>query len=225
MIVVIPTYQRIEITTINIKLLLAQKFIVVLVVSDRHELEYYSQFRIFIILSPNKPLGFKWQQGINYARSLSPDHVVILGSDDLLSKDFREKYKSVTTFTGFKTFYAYSARLYQFEYLPEQPIGGGRIYPKEYLDAIDWEVFDSSKDRLLDDKGFYSIKKWNYQIINETEVLAIKGRWPVLNPLNIRHKNINLMGSWEGGQAKKLMKEKFNYDPSGGAQITDRALS
>src|SRR6185295_597252 len=105
MIVVIPTYQRLEITTINIKLLLGQKFKIVLVVSDQYELNYYAKFPVYIIVRPNNPLGNKWQEGLNYARRFNPDHVVILGSDDLLSKDFHEKYRGVSIFTGFRTFY------------------------------------------------------------------------------------------------------------------------
>lgn len=211
---VIPTHERKEITSINIKLLLRQGIKIILVVSSEHERRFYSGFPIEVILRQNRPLGYKWQEGVNYARNLSPDYLIILGSDDILSNDFAQKYCNDWLFVGFKSFWSYSgAKLLLVSYLVNQCIGGGRVFHKDLLDAIEWKIFDTSRDKLLDDKASEISTNFAKCIeIRYPEVLAIKGNWATLNPFVEKHKNIKVIKTLQGSEAKKLMAEKFSYD-------------
>lgn len=211
--VIIPTHQRIEITTINLKLLLLQEFNVIIIVSSHDERKHYSRLGANVVMMGNKPLGAKWQAGVNQARKLNAETIIILGSDDLLCKDFKEKYCNThDLFTGFKKWYiSHGNELYLIRYLINQPIGGGRIYKRELLDRIDWKLFDTGRNKLLDDYGWRQAKGCA-KLIYEPEILAVKGGWPVLNPVDLLHENITHEGTYYGDYAKQIMKEKFNYD-------------
>jgi glycosyltransferase involved in cell wall biosynthesis len=230
--VIIPTHNRINITTININLLLSQAFEVVIVVSTRSELLYYSEMPVHVVMAPNNPLGAKFQAGVDYAKNFDPDCMITLGSDDLLSNSFKSfcelpsivevrcgflKSDGLISFTGFNQWYIRSNRtLYHLEYLAEQPLGGGRIFPKVLLKILDYKLFDTTKNRLLDDHAWNKIKdKYGQRIINEPHILAVKGDWPVMNELNLKHQNVKLLNIYEGDEALKIMKERFNYDPKG----------
>lgn len=236
MTVILPTHERIPITTVNIRLLLAQGFEVVVVVSTPEELRYYSTLDVYVVIVPNSPLGRKFQAGVDFARHLNPDGIVILGSDDLLSvkfsKQFAIKRDLVVTSTrygvyeqlisegvkvaiGFKQWYVWSgAHLYHFEYLASQPLGGGRVYPRILLEALDWKLFDPTRNRLLDDYAYDKIKNsYGQRMINEPHILAVKGDWAVMNPLDLKHKNVKVLASYEGEEARQIMKTNFNYEP------------
>ena len=210
--VIIATDQRLSITTTNIKLLMAQGVKVVLVVSDTNEKQYFDQFPIHVILHPNHPLGAKWQAGVDYERQFDPSHIVITGSDDLLSKNFFEKNCNHYPCVGFNQWFVWSnGKLYLLEYKPEQPLGGGRIYFRDKLKELDYQLFDKSKNKLLDDFAWYKSNSW--VVYKEPEILAIKGNWPVMNPVDLKHKNVKLIATYENDEALKIMKERFNYAP------------
>lgn len=223
MTVILPTHERLPITTVNIRLLLAQGFEVVVVVSSPEELLYYSTPNVYVIMAPNSPLGRKFQAGVDFARHLNPDAIVILGSDDLLHKDFYTIFtctgfcndQPVKQVIGFKEWYVWSgAHLYHFEYLASQTLGGGRIYPRAILEALDWKLFDPTRNRLLDDYAYDKIKNnYGQRVIDEPYILAIKGGWAVMNPLDLKHKNVKVLASYEGEEARKIMKTNFNYEP------------
>lgn len=210
---VIPTHNRKEITSINIQLLLRQGIKIVLVVSTEEERAFYSGFAIEVIVRQNNPLGRKWQEGVNYARNLQPEYLIILGSDDILSKDFVEKYCGQWLFVGFKAFYIYeNGRVHLLSYLVNQCIGGGRVFHRDFLNAVGWQIF-INKERLLDNKA--SELSTNFARCIELrfpEVLAVKGNWPVLNPFDAHHENIKLLKTIDGREAKDLMTQKFGYN-------------
>lgn len=211
--VVIATHQRTQITTVNIKQLINQGVKVVLVCSDTIEKSYYENFDIHVVFAPNNPLGAKWQAGVDYARQYDPSHIVITGSDDLLSVGFFEKYCIGTDFIGFKAWYIWNEnKLHLLEYNCYQPLGGGRVFTKFALDKLKWKLFDNKKNKLLDDYAFH---KSDYSFYNyyHPEILAIKGNWEVMNKVDLKHRNVKLLATYEGQEALKIMKEKFNYIP------------
>ncbi len=217
--VVIATHQRLQITTVNIKQLISQGVKVVLVCSDTMEKQYYENFDIHVVLAPNNPLGAKWQAGVDYARQYDPSHIVITGSDDLLSNNFFEKYCTLDDeFICFYQWYIwYNSKLYQLRYLPLLPLGGGRIYNRALLGKMNYRLFDTSKSRLLDDFAWNKMKEINevkmFAVRSIPEILAIKGAWPCMNPVDIKHRNVKLLATYEGNEALLIMKEKFNYEP------------
>lgn len=214
--VVIATDQRKHITTINIKQLIGQGVKVVLVVSDTMEKEYYEGFDIHVVMAPNNPLGAKWQAGINAARQHDPSHIVITGSDDLLSIGFFKRWCDDRIFVGFKQWRIwYNSKLYLLQYNISQPLGGGRVYSKSILQQLDYKLFDTTRTKLLDDKAWKDMS--HYVGINTyyepDEILAIKGHWPVMNKVDLNHRNVKLLATYEGEEARQIMSTKFNYEP------------
>ncbi len=209
--VVIATHDRIEITTINIKQLIAQGVTVVLVVSEFREVKYYDQFFLHVVIAPNSPLGSKWQAGVDYARTLDPSHIVITGSDDLLSMGFFEKYCDICDMIGFNSWFIWNEnKLYFTQYMAKQPLGGGRIYSKWALNKVDYKLFDVTKNKLLDDRG-WERKFGLWEIISSPEILAVKGNWPVMNKVDLNHRNVKLLATYQGDEARDIMLTKFNY--------------
>ncbi len=211
--VVIATHDRLQITTVNIKLLVAQAVEIVIVVSDEKEADYYYMFPVHVVYHKNNPLGAKWQAGIDYARTLDPSHIVITGSDDLLSIGFFERWCGQLDFTGFDHWYIWNDnKLYLLQYRAKQPLGGGRIYSRALLEKMNYKLFDITKNKLLDDYGWNNIGKVGCIAMNP-EILAIKGNWPVMNKVDLNHRNVKLRATYEGDEARKIMKERFNYEP------------
>lgn len=197
----ICTHNRPDITSRNIERLLRQPFNpqVVLVVTDPIEAQFYrDKFseNVFVVKYPNHPLGGKWQYGVNQARLLMPNPLIITGSDDLLSENFvQEAFKLMMNgyhFAGLSWFYMYETKYKRLSTLrykkKDWPIGGGRIYSLELLKKLDFELFDVYAKKNLDNKGFLSVKAsgLKYKIFwdpSETplSVVAVKGDWIVMN--------------------------------------------
>lgn len=202
---VIATHRRVELTKNLIQKLLKEQndIEIVVVVSDKSELNKYPNTHTIIV--PNNPLGNKWQKGVNKARELNPEGIIILGSDDELCEGYVDNIRHLHSkgyeFIGVKQYYVkHNRKLYFFNYKPEQPIGGGRFYSKNLLDRIDWKIFKPNYNKHLDDYGYNQainsgllmcvIKDVNKY---DLKVTANKGSWPMMNPFNAGHPNISLI--------------------------------
>lgn len=196
-VVMICTYARLEITTANIRGLLAQSIVpkIVLIVSGQEETNYYRALFPEIIVEPtlNSPLGMKFQYGVMVAKRLQPNPLIITGSDDVLGKDFVKKacelVEAGNHFVGLKQwFILHKETLYLYDYRASIPLGT-RVYSIGMLEAIRWKVFDASRERLLDDQGFHLARKTTLKMHIVTDalkeglhVISVKGSWPMLNP-------------------------------------------
>lgn len=194
-VVLMATHQRIEITSKNIESLLKQEVRVVLVVSLQAELEYYKKYPITVVLKENRPLGAKWQYGVHAAHKLTPNPLVILGSDDILHPDYFKRLKELMfkyEFVGLTSWFTYDyreGRLFKCEYTNRNenfPIGSGKAFSYDLLSNMRWKLFDSNADRRLDDMSFrlmrlMSSRNASSYLVREPLVLAYKGNWPVMN--------------------------------------------
>jgi hypothetical protein len=199
-VVLICTHDRPEITSTNIEGLLKQAFKpkVVLVATSPIEAQFYRQKfpDIFVVTHGNSPLGAKWQYGVNQARLLMPNPLIITGSDDLLSPDYIKNaillMQQGYHFAGLSWFYMYEVkekRLSTMRYKkPDWPIGGGRFYSFTLLEKLGWQLFDGMGKKNLDNKGFINVKNSGakYVVFWEPKespfyVLAVKGVWKVMN--------------------------------------------
>jgi hypothetical protein len=88
------------------------------------------------------------------------------------------------------------------------------------LDWFDWQLFDISRDKLLDDLGYKHAIDASLvceiapiSIIHRPLILAVKGPWPCMNPLKqtLKHPNAKLLKMWKGSEAMGIIKEEFNY--------------
>lgn len=204
-VVVIATHGRKEITTLNIKTLKDQSIIpqIVVVCSDQDEFRYYKELGVTVLLEPNRPLGRKWQIGVNIAYNMGANPLIIVGSDDLLSKGYikraLEKLKEGFHFVGCTAWYSYDVKsmtTYQSIYTnlnKDFPIGSGKVYSRLILDACRAKIFDVNAEKKLDDLGHKNSVKFNQFLIRTPEILAVKGRWTTLNPVDkyIGARNIN----------------------------------
>lgn len=208
--IVIATHKRVELTTMLLKNIFQNHPLtnVVLVVSDPLELRRYRKIEnqlLHIVEAENNPLGLKWQKGVDEARRIKANPVIILGSDDELSPDFVvnacNKIKQGYHFIGLRRFKVkHKRKLYTVDYKPAMPIGGGRVYSAELMDEINWKIFNPGKSRKLDDDGWERALKTQMKMLlitdivgNGMEVIAHKGNWPMLNPFNPYHPNISVV--------------------------------
>ena len=125
----------------------------------------------------NFPLSQKHNHLFKTAKNYNPDVVVLIGSDDLISKETFIKYKEFSElgldYVGFKDLYMYDGTLYYWSgYGKErnnETIGAGRFYSKNILDKCDWDLWGDSKiNKGLDALAQTKIKRFN----PKTEVLS-----------------------------------------------------
>lgn len=225
--VLMAVYGRRELVEINLRLLHAQKCEIVVVASLPADFDYLRRLSIphlQIVPAPNRPLGNKWQIGVDQCRILNANPLIILGSDDFLSSDFISQaceLSKVNDFTCFNRWSIYDTKsklAYSLQYNAKMihagffPLGSGRIFSNRLLDRNYWQLFDSSRDRLLDDFAYYSLKEQDKIQFNPPglSLLAVKGRWEQLNPLDkiLTAETI----SWKKVTQKELDAE-FGFGP------------
>jgi hypothetical protein len=218
--VLIATHKRLSITKKNIECLLKSDVYVILVVTDPDEERLFRQLfplGVTIIQTANYPLGNKWQAGVEVARRCKADPLIINGSDDILSPKFFSRVSELLAegyhFIGLKSWYVYDLKsVYLFDYMAPLPLGGGRAYSKELLEKMNYEVFDTRKEKHLDDLGWH--KAFNSEmkqvILKEPLILSVKGDWPVMNPLNRMFQSTNAYLRDSIFDPKPIL-ESFNY--------------
>ncbi|GAA3712472.1 hypothetical protein GCM10022421_19750 [Oceanisphaera sediminis] len=136
---------------------------------------------------PNEPLTAKWQAGISALESYDFDALVIMGSDDFISKDvfdiYLEKIKNNSLFFGFQDLYIYDTKqknlIYWYGYgvtgdKKSQPqrigesIGLGRMLHRDLLEYLDFDLW----------KGFHANKSLDNmmkkRVIQKTAFLPVK---------------------------------------------------
>lgn len=213
-VVLICTHDRVEITATNIHALLLQSVIpkIVLVCSHRNERDYF--LREFpelsiVALRGNNPLGKKFQAGVDLAMGLNPNPLIITGSDDILGTDFIKTACNYITsgvhFIGLKQWFIYhKSKLYLFDYVPDIPLGT-RAYSLKMLLTIKGQIFDSGRDRLLDDEGYHKAKKTKLKMMivkdairDGLKVVSVKGEWPMMNSFEaiMKSKNCKLIRTY-----------------------------
>jgi hypothetical protein len=111
--------------------------------------------------SENKPLGRKWNKGLEFCQSLSPDFVLIMGSDDILSSNVIPLYLKYAgegfDYIGLLDIFFYNALDNEMIYWPGytnqrrgESLGLGRFIGKKILDRYDWRLWDDELNMALD---------------------------------------------------------------------------
>lgn len=162
---------------------------------------------IGVVICQNNPLGNKWQTAVDCARKLSPRALLITGSDDLISADYIVNNLNILLDDEIETPAMIGPRAWYMTYYEEgepienakvwsvtyrnqfhfMPLGAGRIYRADFLDLVDWQIFERKWDALLDDKGYDLVRQRGSFIYNpvldDGFVLSIKGPWAAMNPI------------------------------------------
>jgi hypothetical protein len=198
-IIVMAVWGRLPLVDINIRLLLSQGAQIVLVTSIEQDYNYFKLLKlagVHIISVPNNPLGKKWQSGVDKAKELGANPLIICGSDDFLSNGFIKKacdYSRYHDFIFFDNWWIYEPRGNKSYYLrynmfryDKPPLGSGRIYAPRMLDRNGWSIFDSGKDWHLDNHS-WETKHFEDRLFPNPDgmnILAVKGFWETMNPLD-----------------------------------------
>jgi hypothetical protein len=197
----IAMWGRQELVQININLLQKQtkKCKILLVVSCEADKKFAMKNKnIDWIYTDNKPLGKKWQVGLNECKKYNPSAVLINGSDDLLSLNWVETcYKYIKSnnydIVGKSNWYILDLIKkvpYKFKYTNVNILlGAGRMLSRNILDEINWELFPINQNRALDS---YCNKILNYHKakrlicnLNKLFVISLKGQYDTLNSIEL----------------------------------------
>jgi len=129
-----------------------------------------------ITYTQNKPLGRKWNLGMqDVGNYISPDYVIILGSDDLISHSFLElvdhKINQGYELISFNDLYFYNLNRRRIKFnvcgywagrRKGFALGVGRVCGRRILDAINWAPWGETKDSGLDGSFVKRTKEfWN----------------------------------------------------------------
>lgn len=202
---VLPTFKRKAITIETILQLQKQTvpMDIVVVGTEQEDIDAAMEVGVRYVQHPNFPLGAKWQAGVNVARSLGADAVYIAGSDDWQSCNWNEYFvpqlEKGVEFTGSNVGYflrcasghpleLYRLELYRGTSRWPEPTGQGRLFSKQFLDRVDWNIFGFNKSLVLDHPS-YRLTDHRLRFIHtegeEVWTLTIKGDWVAVNSFDV----------------------------------------
>lgn len=109
----------------------------------------------------NSPLGHKWNAALNLLRGSDIDGISCIGSDDLINEAYFHTVADALArgekLFGLDSFFIMdriSGRLcHWLGYAPprdKEPIGLGRFIHREYLEALEWRLWDDARHSGLD---------------------------------------------------------------------------
>lgn len=162
--------------------------------AERQELLELGRPNTFVHLHPNHPVGAKWQHAVDCARKGRPDLLIITGSDDVLIGDTAMLSLAMQDkdSVGLRQWLAYDGHHhYRMRYQPhvKVPVGCGRVYTRRILEKMNWRIFDTARDRGLDNLGYQNVLRHGgtCPIVDEIpglQPISIKGPWNMYNPMD-----------------------------------------
>ena len=125
--------------------------------------------------APNSPLTKKWQRGLDYLKACGLDAVCIMGSDDIASAEYWQagvdRIDGAAGPFGVRSCWMLdtaSGRMGEFSMgSPERTVGCGRFYPRLFLNAIGWQLWDTDLDRGIDGAAEMQLEKFGLRILVE----------------------------------------------------------
>tara|TARA_B100001250_G_scaffold71686_1_gene57987 strand:- start:1255 stop:3114 length:1860 start_codon:yes stop_codon:yes gene_type:complete len=137
----------------------------------------------------NQPMSNKWQYGLKMTKKYDPDAVIIMGSDDIITKEiinfYAEKINSGHLLIGIKDFYIYESNLKKLAYWRgygklndahrmDETIGLGRCLARPLLDKIEFDIWgglelkrnlDGAMTNRLKEFGIFPVSEYDCPII------------------------------------------------------------
>ncbi|MFL2945241.1 MAG: hypothetical protein ACJZ33_04440, partial [Candidatus Poseidoniales archaeon] len=157
----------------------------------------------------NQPMSEKWQHGLEMTKKYNPDAVIIMGSDDIITKEIIDFYIGKINLgyllIGIKDFYIYESTLKKLAHWRgygklndahrmDETIGLGRCLARPLLDKIKFDVWgglklkrnlDGAMTNRLKEFGIFPISEDNCPIINDNgKLLRIGHVGYKLNEMN-----------------------------------------
>jgi hypothetical protein len=183
---------------------------------------------------PNEPLGNKWQYGLTCARTLDPDAVMTLGSDnmanDALFVQWVQALRDGIDYTGIYDHYQFNPHYWTLVHWPGykgpregEPIGSGRCYSRELLSKLDWQLWDRELSNSLDYSATQHLKtvthKDRFTCMRHTDLkhLGIKLHQTLSSPLqfenNVEHFDPRVLIDWFGTELGHKILDLKNHNP------------
>ena len=155
--------------------------------NDYDNIRLCNEYGINWVESRNEPLGAKWNTTLQHLKDIDFSHVIILGSDDIVSTSFIEYQisKSDTDLSGmedlwfwglnpkragFRTFGHWTSNL-------NKLLGVGRMVSRKMLEKLDWKLWDddlrSGLDRSALDRVRGVTKNINYFNLKKEGLFAM----------------------------------------------------
>ena len=137
----------------------------------------------------NQPMSNKWQYGLKMTKKYDPDAVIIMGSDDIITKEiinfYIEKINSGHLLVGIKDFYIYESDLKKLAHWRgygklndahrmDETIGLGRCLARPLLDKIEFDVWgglelrrnlDGAMTNRLKEFGIFPVSEKNCPVV------------------------------------------------------------
>lgn len=108
------------------------------------------------LIHENKPLGKKWNYGLQFCKSIKFDYLIITGSDDFFCPNLWAFYKDLSVHyfglldlyfvDGLRVKYCPGFKLNRFG----EPHGAGRAIHRSVLEALNWKLWDDEINIGLD---------------------------------------------------------------------------
>ena len=152
----------------------------------------------------NQPMSEKWQYGLKMTQELDPDAVIIMGSDDLITREilefYVEKIKQGHLLVGIKDFYIYESNLRKLAYWRgygklndahrmDETIGLGRCLTRPLLDKIDFQIWGGlNLNRNLDGAMTNRLKEIGIFPVAEEDALIVDVDGKLLHAGHIGYK-------------------------------------
>lgn len=149
---------------------------------------------VHFFYSANQPLGSKWLASVYHSQLFNPKAIMILGSDDIVSRKYLiEGYYNVNInnfdFCYSENWLTYASQhnlLYKQKYrTPHKILGAGRIFSSKFLKKVDNKIYDPTICRGLDNtfKFIKTEKDPVCHVMNELGILLYKGKWECISDI------------------------------------------
>lgn len=206
---VMAIHRREKITKCTINRLKKQtkQFSKIIVIGDSEiEKKIAEETGVFYIQCNNRPLGGKWQKGIDYCKSLDNlDGIMICGSDGWITSNWCEEtcgFLKNFDLVGKQEYYVSKIIknkkpiIIKRRYIKSKksPIGNGRLISNRILKKINYELFPINKNKDLDSLSTEKIVKngGNIKIIDNDNIknIEIKSNWEVIHTFKLNVKKV-----------------------------------
>lgn len=170
------------------------------------------------IIHPNKPVSKKWNYGLQFARKVDFEYLIITGSDDIFSADLWEHYKTLSVqYFGLLDFYFLDYETSKIKYhsgfmanRQGETHGAGRALHRSVLDAVDWKLWDDTLNEGLD----ASMTKSLNNLILSTEFIKVHSKGFVAMDIKTKeniHKASEYQGNWIAEEEKIWVLNKIGW--------------
>lgn len=167
------------------------------------------------LLHENKPLGKKWNYGLQFCKNMDFDYLVITGSDDLFCPNLWQWYQTINVhYAGLLDLYfidglrvKYCAGFNKNRY--GEPHGAGRVLHRSVLEELDWTLWDDNINIGLDASMTTRLQRLDMQ----TQFIKIKDMGFVAADIKTSenlHSHKEYSGVWCDQEERRYVFKRLN---------------